>query len=46
VSRWLQIEYQSETTSYIRTVRDGEHATWEYNRVERGVGSVVKVNDR
>jgi hypothetical protein len=30
--------HQSETTSYIRTGREGEYATWEYNRVEKGVG--------
>jgi hypothetical protein len=41
-----RLSHQSETTSYIRTGREGEYATWEYSRVERGVGSVVKVNSR
>jgi hypothetical protein len=30
VSRWLQTERQSKT-SYIRTEREGEWATWEFN---------------
>jgi hypothetical protein len=41
-----RLNHQSETTSYIRTGRDGEYAIWEINREERGVGSVVKVNSR
>jgi hypothetical protein len=31
VSRWLQTECQSKTTSYIRTEREGEWAIWEIN---------------
>jgi hypothetical protein len=41
-----KLSHQSETTSYIRTGREGEYATWEYNRMERDVGSLVKVNSR
>jgi hypothetical protein len=41
-----RLSHQSETTSYIRTGREREYATWEYNREERSVGSVVKVNSR
>jgi hypothetical protein len=35
MNRWLQTERQSKTTSYIRTGREGEWATWEINS-ERG----------
>jgi hypothetical protein len=35
VSRWLQTECQSKTTSYIRIERLGEWATWKINS-ERG----------
>jgi hypothetical protein len=39
-----RLSHQSETTSYIRTGREGDYATGESS--ERRVGSVVKVNSR
>jgi hypothetical protein len=36
-----RLSHQSETTSYIRTGREGEYATWEINRKERGRACVL-----
>jgi hypothetical protein len=36
MSRWLQTEPPVETPSYITTGREGEWATWDIDREERG----------
>jgi hypothetical protein len=36
VCRWLQTERQSKATSYIRTGREGEWATWESIMRDKG----------
>jgi hypothetical protein len=45
MSRWLQTKPPVRNNQLYKN-KEGEYATWEINREERGVGSVVKINSR
>jgi hypothetical protein len=41
-----RLSHQSKTPSYVRTGKEGEWATWEINREERGVEGSLEMGEQ